>query len=99
MRKILEAPLAPNAPRQKISIPATPSPEDRPREHRRERHLFAHEIRGLVRRLRTREHPKVEVTVVVDQPQDGAIYGTDAPAHAWEDIMSWAAALHAIPPS
>jgi cell division protein FtsI/penicillin-binding protein 2 len=43
--------------------------------------------------------PQVEVTVVVDQPQDGAIYGTDAPAHAWQSIMNWALRYLAIPPS
>ncbi len=36
------------------------------------------------------QHPKIEVEVVVDQPQGGAIYGTDAPAHAWQSIMTWA---------
>ena len=44
------------------------------------------------------QHPKVEVTVVVDQPQDGAIYGTDAPAHAWQAIMGWALRYLQIPP-
>jgi cell division protein FtsI/penicillin-binding protein 2 len=44
-------------------------------------------------------NPKVEVTVIVDQPEDGAIYGTDAPAHAWQAIMSWALRYLEIPPS
>ncbi len=44
------------------------------------------------------QHPKVEVEVVVDQPQDGEIYGTDAPAHAWGQIMTWALRYLKIPP-
>jgi cell division protein FtsI (penicillin-binding protein 3) len=44
------------------------------------------------------ENPQVEVEVVVDQPQNGAIYGTDAPAHAWGQIMTWALQYLKIPP-
>jgi len=47
--------------------------------------------------------PKIEVEVVVDQPKGDAYYGTDAPAHAWGAIMTWAlsedsAGLSAPPP-
>jgi cell division protein FtsI (penicillin-binding protein 3) len=45
------------------------------------------------------QHPRIEVEVVVDQPHDGAIYGTDAPAHAWQQIMEWALRYMKIPPS
>jgi cell division protein FtsI/penicillin-binding protein 2 len=45
------------------------------------------------------QHPRIEVEVVVDQPHDGAIYGTDAPAHAWQQIMEWALRYMRIPPS
>jgi cell division protein FtsI/penicillin-binding protein 2 len=45
------------------------------------------------------QHPRIEVEVVVDQPHDGAIYGTDAPAHAWQQIMEWALRYLKIPPS
>jgi cell division protein FtsI (penicillin-binding protein 3)/stage V sporulation protein D (sporulation-specific penicillin-binding protein) len=45
------------------------------------------------------QNPKIEVEVVVDQPQGGAIYGTDAPAHAWQTIMEWALRYLKIPPS
>lgn len=44
-------------------------------------------------------HPRIEIEVVVDQPQGGAIYGTDAPAHAWRAIMTWALRYLKIPPS
>jgi cell division protein FtsI/penicillin-binding protein 2 len=44
------------------------------------------------------QDPKVELAVIVDQPQDGAIYGTDAPAHAWQAIMEWALRYLKIPP-
>jgi cell division protein FtsI/penicillin-binding protein 2 len=36
------------------------------------------------------QNPQIEVEVVVNDPKGGAIYGTDAPAHAWDSIMSWA---------
>ncbi|HUB75458.1 MAG TPA: penicillin-binding protein 2 [Solirubrobacteraceae bacterium] len=36
------------------------------------------------------QHPRIEILVVVDQPQGSAVYGTDAPAHAWRSIMTWA---------
>jgi cell division protein FtsI (penicillin-binding protein 3) len=45
------------------------------------------------------QHPRIEVMVVVDQPQGGAIYGTDAPAHAWRSIMTWALRYLKIAPS
>jgi cell division protein FtsI (penicillin-binding protein 3)/stage V sporulation protein D (sporulation-specific penicillin-binding protein) len=45
------------------------------------------------------QHPRIEIEVVVDQPQGGAIYGTDAPAHAWRQIMTWALRYLKIPPS
>jgi cell division protein FtsI (penicillin-binding protein 3) len=45
------------------------------------------------------QNPKIEVEVVVDQPEGGAIYGTDAPAHAWQTIMEWALRYLKIPPS
>jgi cell division protein FtsI (penicillin-binding protein 3)/stage V sporulation protein D (sporulation-specific penicillin-binding protein) len=36
------------------------------------------------------QNPRIEIEIVVDQPQEGPIYGTDAPAHAWKQIMEWA---------
>jgi len=45
------------------------------------------------------QHPRIEVEVVVNQPQNGPIYGTDAPAHAWQQIMEWALRYLKIPPS
>jgi cell division protein FtsI/penicillin-binding protein 2 len=42
--------------------------------------------------------PKIEVEVVVDQPKGDAYYGTDAPAHAWGAIMTWALRYLKIPP-
>jgi cell division protein FtsI (penicillin-binding protein 3)/stage V sporulation protein D (sporulation-specific penicillin-binding protein) len=45
------------------------------------------------------QHPTIEIEVVVDRPQGGAIYGTDAPAHAWRSIMSWALRYLKIAPS
>ncbi|MGA2471296.1 MAG: penicillin-binding protein 2 [Solirubrobacteraceae bacterium] len=44
------------------------------------------------------QDPKIELAVIVDQPSDGAIYGTDAPAHAWQTIMEWALRYLKIPP-
>jgi cell division protein FtsI/penicillin-binding protein 2 len=45
------------------------------------------------------QHPRIEVEVVVNQPQEGPVYGTDAPAHAWQQIMAWALRYLKIPPS
>ncbi len=45
------------------------------------------------------QHPRIEVEVVVNQPQAGPIYGTDAPGHAWKKIMEWALRYLKIPPS
>jgi cell division protein FtsI/penicillin-binding protein 2 len=43
------------------------------------------------------QDPKIEVTVVVDQPK-GAIFGTEVAAPAWGNIMSFALPYLKIPP-
>ena len=100
MRKILEAPLAPNGTASEISIPGYTLAGKTGTANIAVNGIYSHTkyVASFVG-FAPAEHPKVEVTVVVDQPQDGAIYGTDAPAHAWEDIMSWALRYMAIPPS
>jgi cell division protein FtsI (penicillin-binding protein 3) len=45
------------------------------------------------------QNPQIEIEVVVNDPKGGAIFGTEAPAHAWDSIMSWALPYLKIPPA
>lgn len=100
MRTILEAPLQANGTASEISIPGYTLAGKTGTANIAINGTYSHTkyVASFVGFAPAR-HPKVEVTVVVDQPQDGLIYGTDAPAHAWEAIMSWALRYLEIRPS
>jgi cell division protein FtsI (penicillin-binding protein 3)/stage V sporulation protein D (sporulation-specific penicillin-binding protein) len=99
LRKILEAPLQPGGTASEISIPGYTLAGKTGTANIAIDGTYSHTkyIASFVG-FAPAQHPQVEVTVVVDQPQDGAIYGTDAPAHAWQAIMSWALRYLQIPP-
>ncbi|MGD0198711.1 MAG: penicillin-binding protein 2 [Solirubrobacteraceae bacterium] len=100
MRTILEAPLQPGGTASEISIPGYTLAGKTGTANIAIDGTYSHTkyVASFVG-FAPAQDPKVEVTVVVDQPQDGAIYGTDAPAHAWQEIMGWALRYLEIPPS
>lgn len=99
MRTILEAPLQSGGTASEISVPGYTLAGKTGTANIAVNGTYSHTkyIASFVG-FAPAQNPQVEVTVVVDQPQDGAIYGTDAPAHAWQAIMSWALRYLQIPP-
>ena len=99
MRTILEAPLQSGGTASEISVPGYTLAGKTGTANIAVNGTYSHTkyIASFVG-FAPAQHPQVEVTVVVDQPQDGAIYGTDAPAHAWQAIMGWALRYLQIPP-
>ena len=62
-----------------------------------QRDLFEDRLRSLVHRLRAARHPRLLVSVMVDEPR-GDIYGGTVAAPAFERIMEFALPYLKIPP-